>query len=165
MRDLVSVGCYFLKDWCITGRGFFASTSQVTRCVWLFWHIIYNIPMCWLYWRELEIGHHHIIMPYRFCNLSNWEKTPWPESASKLHWPNDRRLSTKLAPTFADRSYHVVSVTDPYGRILGFLHQSRYFFFQVAPHCTHEAEWTPFQTHYFSETFVAPGIEPGFLNL
>jgi hypothetical protein len=28
---------------------------------------------------------------------------------------------------------HVVSVTDPYGRILGFLDRSRYFFFQVAP--------------------------------
>jgi hypothetical protein len=27
----------------------------------------------------------------------------------------------------------VVSVTDPYGRILGFLDLSRYFFFQVAP--------------------------------
>jgi hypothetical protein len=27
--------------------------------------------------------------------------------------------------------------------------------------CTHEAEWTPFQTHYFSENLVAPGIEPG----
>jgi hypothetical protein len=27
----------------------------------------------------------------------------------------------------------VVSVTDPYGRILGFLDRSRYFFFQVAP--------------------------------
>jgi hypothetical protein len=27
----------------------------------------------------------------------------------------------------------VVSVTDPYGRILGFLYRSRYFFFQVAP--------------------------------
>jgi hypothetical protein len=26
----------------------------------------------------------------------------------------------------------VVSVTDPYGRILGFLDRSRYFFFQVA---------------------------------
>jgi hypothetical protein len=26
-----------------------------------------------------------------------------------------------------------VSVTDPYGRILGFLDRSRYFFFQVAP--------------------------------
>jgi hypothetical protein len=25
----------------------------------------------------------------------------------------------------------------------------------------HEVEWTPFQTHYFSENLVAPGIEPG----
>jgi hypothetical protein len=24
----------------------------------------------------------------------------------------------------------------------------------------HEAEWTPFQTHYFSEKQVVPGIEP-----
>jgi hypothetical protein len=35
----------------------------------------------------------------------------------------------------------VVSVTDPYGLILGFLDRSRYF--------SIEAEWTPFQTHYF----------------
>jgi hypothetical protein len=28
---------------------------------------------------------------------------------------------------FADRGCHVVSVTDPYGRILGFLDSSRYF--------------------------------------
>jgi hypothetical protein len=27
----------------------------------------------------------------------------------------------------------MVSVTDPYGNILGFLHRSRYFSFQVAP--------------------------------
>jgi hypothetical protein len=46
---------------------------------------------------------------------------------------SDRRLSAKLVPTFADRGCHVVSVTDPYGRILGFLHRSRYFLFQVAP--------------------------------
>jgi hypothetical protein len=26
---------------------------------------------------------------------------------------------------------------------------------------THEAKGTPFQTHYFSENLVAPGIEPG----
>jgi hypothetical protein len=26
--------------------------------------------------------------------------------------------------------------------------------------CTLEAEWTPFQTHYFSENVVLPGIEP-----
>jgi hypothetical protein len=34
---------------------------------------------------------------------------------------------------FADRGSHVVSVTDPYDRILGLLNRSRYFFFQVAP--------------------------------
>jgi hypothetical protein len=36
-------------------------------------------------------------------------------------------------PTFADRGCHVVSVTDPNYRILGFLARSRYFFYQVAP--------------------------------
>jgi CBS-domain-containing membrane protein len=30
-------------------------------------------------------------------------------------------------PTFADKGCHVVSVTDSYGRILGFLDRSRYF--------------------------------------
>jgi hypothetical protein len=29
--------------------------------------------------------------------------------------------------TFADRGCHVVSVTDPYGRIIDFLDRSRYF--------------------------------------
>jgi hypothetical protein len=38
-----------------------------------------------------------------------------------------------LVPAFADRECHVVSVTDPYGRILGFVDGSRYFFFQIAP--------------------------------
>jgi hypothetical protein len=47
--------------------------------------------------------------------------TPWPKSASELYRPSDRRLSAKLVPTSADRGCHVVSVTDPYGRILGFL--------------------------------------------
>jgi hypothetical protein len=32
-----------------------------------------------------------------------------------------RRLSAKLVPNSADRGCHVVSVTDSYGRILGFL--------------------------------------------
>jgi hypothetical protein len=59
----------------------------------------------------------------------------------------------------------VVSAADPYGRYLGFLDRSRYFFFQVLLNCTHEAEWIPFQTHYFSEKLVAPGIEPGHQEL
>jgi hypothetical protein len=61
------------------------------------------------------------------------KKTPWSESASVLYRPRDRHLSAKLVPTFAERGCHMVSVTDPYGRILCFLDRSRYFFFQVAP--------------------------------
>jgi hypothetical protein len=53
--------------------------------------------------------------------------TPWSGSANELYRPSDRRLSAKLVPTFADRRCHVVSVTEPYGRILGFLDRSRYF--------------------------------------
>jgi hypothetical protein len=42
-------------------------------------------------------------------------------SVSELYRPSDRRLSTKLVPTLADRGCHVVSVKDPYSRNLGFL--------------------------------------------
>jgi hypothetical protein len=61
------------------------------------------------------------------------KKTPWPQSASEQYRPNDCRLSTKLVLNSADREGRVVSVTDPYGSILGFLDRSRYLFFQVAP--------------------------------
>jgi hypothetical protein len=54
----------------------------------------------------------------------------------------------------------VVSITDPYGRIVGSLDRSRYFSIKYLLSCTHEAEWTPFQTHYFV-SLVVPGIEPG----
>jgi hypothetical protein len=30
-----------------------------------------------------------------------------------------------------------------------------------AVNCTHEVEWTPFQTYYFSENLVEPEIEAG----
>jgi hypothetical protein len=35
--------------------------------------------------------------------LTTNEQTPWPESASELYQPSDRRVSAKLVPTFADR--------------------------------------------------------------
>jgi hypothetical protein len=54
----------------------------------------------------------------------DYKKTPWPESASKLYRQSDLRLSAKFVPTFADIECYVVSVTDPYGRILGFLDRS-----------------------------------------
>jgi hypothetical protein len=31
--------------------------------------------------------------------------------------------------------------------------------------CTQEAEWTPFEIHYFSESPAALGIDPGLLDL
>jgi hypothetical protein len=43
------------------------------------------------------------------------------ESMSELYRPNDRYLSAKLVPTSADIGCNVVIMTDPYGRILGFL--------------------------------------------
>jgi hypothetical protein len=52
---------------------------------------------------------------------------------SELYRPSDRRLSVKLLPTFVGRVCHVVSVTDPYGRIPGVLDRSCYLLFQVAP--------------------------------
>jgi hypothetical protein len=61
------------------------------------------------------------------------KQTPWPESARELYRPSNCRLSAKLVPAFGDRGCHVVSVTDSYGHILGFLDWSRYIFFQVAP--------------------------------
>jgi hypothetical protein len=56
-------------------------------------------------------------------------------------------------------------MTDPYGHNLGFLDRNRYFSIKKLLSCTHEAESTQFQTHYFSENLVAPGIESGPLDL
>jgi hypothetical protein len=39
----------------------------------------------------------------------------------------DRATAACDCQLFADRGCHVVSVTDPYGRIVGFLYISRYF--------------------------------------
>jgi hypothetical protein len=39
------------------------------------------------------------------------------------------------------------------------------FSFKYVLSCTHEAKLIPFQTHYFSENLVVPGIDPGPLDL
>jgi hypothetical protein len=55
-------------------------------------------------------------------------------------WVRERIIPTERPPLagtvsakFADRECHVVSATDPLGRILRFLARSHYCFFQVAP--------------------------------
>jgi hypothetical protein len=56
----------------------------------------------------------------------------------------------------------VVSASDPPTAVnLSFLDRSRYFSFKYLLIYPHEAEWTPFQTHCYSENVVAPGIESG----
>jgi hypothetical protein len=60
-------------------------------------------------------------------------KTPWPESASELYPPSDRRLSAKLVSTFEDSGSHVIDAADQYDPNLGFLDRSSYLFYQVAP--------------------------------
>jgi hypothetical protein len=57
----------------------------------------------------------------------------------------------------------MVSVTNSQARIL-FLDEAATFSSNWLLNCTHEAEWTPFQTHYFSENLVVPGIVTGPLD-
>jgi hypothetical protein len=59
--------------------------------------------------------------------------------------------------TFADRGCRVVRVTAPYVRNLDFYTGALTFSSKYLLSCTHEAEWTPFQTHYVSENLVARG--------
>jgi hypothetical protein len=66
------------------------------------------------------------LLSFIWKDLRKTKKTPWPKSVS------DRRFWAKLVPTLAHRGRHVVSVTVPYGRILGLLDRSSYFFFRVA---------------------------------
>jgi hypothetical protein len=80
------------------------------------------------------------MLPYQF---SFWYTLFWfiVKIKTKLHglspWANCTDRATAACrrndcQLFVDRGCHVVSVTDPYGRILGSLDRSRYFFFQVA---------------------------------
>jgi hypothetical protein len=71
-------------------------------------------------WEELKMPTRCVQVP---CLEENKQK-------NKLRGLCPRANYTDRAPTFANRRYHMVSVTDPEGRILGFLDRSRYFSFQ-----------------------------------
>jgi hypothetical protein len=64
----------------------------------------------------------YLIMHSKSSQNKIKKKPQWSESADELYRPGDCRLSAKLVPIFVDRGCHVVSVADPYDRILGFLH-------------------------------------------
>jgi hypothetical protein len=101
------------------------------------WLVPTYLPLCGVFWTIVILCDVEYTEPkpvdIRKKERERLKKSPWLESASELYRPSDRRLSAKLAPTLADRGCHVVSETDPYGRILEFLDRSSYVFFQVAP--------------------------------
>jgi hypothetical protein len=74
---------------------------------------------------------------------SDTDSTPCSEFTSELYRPSDRHLLAKLVSTFTDRGCHVVSVTAPYGRILGFLARNRFFFLPSSSSVVLMSEWTP----------------------
>jgi hypothetical protein len=59
--------------------------------------------------------------------------TPWLLSVSNLYRPSDRRFFGEVSANVCGEGCRVVSAAHPYGRNLGFLDQSRYISFQVAP--------------------------------
>jgi hypothetical protein len=83
----------------------------------------YDRPVSFNYFIDLLHGRKYLIT----ITETRYKKKSWSESSSELYRPSDRLLSAKRLPTFVDRGFHVVSLTDPYGRILGFLDSSRYF--------------------------------------
>jgi hypothetical protein len=93
------------------------------------------------------------------------KQTPWSESGSELYQSSDRRLSAKLVQTFEDRGCHMVSVTDPWGRILSFLDRNRYFFFQVAPQLYSRGWVGPVPDPLLLRKSCSAANEPGSLVL
>jgi hypothetical protein len=63
----------------------------------------------------------------------------------------ERTIPTERPPLVGTKECHVVSMTDPYGRILGFLDRRRYFFIQAAP-------------QLYSRGWVDPVLDPLFLR-
>jgi hypothetical protein len=59
--------------------------------------------------------------------------TPWPESTSELYRPSDRRLSSKLVPTFANRGVSRSQRGGSLRPLFAFSRLEPLLFFQVAP--------------------------------
>jgi hypothetical protein len=90
----------------------------------------------------------------------------WPESESELYRPSDYRLSVKSVPLLridgVSRGQRGGSLPAVFSV---FYTGAATFSFKQLLNCTHEAEWTLFQTYYFSENLETTEIELGPLNL
>jgi hypothetical protein len=79
---------------------------------------------------------------------------------------SDRRLSAKLVPTLADRGCRVVSATNSTAVDFGFIDRSRYFL-EIAPQLSIITRLSGPRSRPTipQKNLIAPGIEPGPLNL
>jgi hypothetical protein len=119
---------------------------------------IYEICLC-----RWDVISCHYMLIHTGCVISDHSHIK-----TKLHGLSPRPNSTERATAacrqsdcqlFADRGCHVVSVTDPYGRILGFLGRSRYFLSSSSSVVlTRLSGPCSRSTTFF---LVVPGIEPG----
>jgi hypothetical protein len=121
--DVTTVYCQVVKETALTEYSWLGAYSRATQ----FWALVLKKKTC------NDDGSKSCTVIGENQAGRDSKQSPWPESASELYRPSDRHLSAKLVPTFAGIGCHVVSVTDLYDRVLGFLDRSRYFFFQVAP--------------------------------
>jgi hypothetical protein len=100
--------------------------------VYILWIILIYVWVKFYYTEQIIFSSNFAIISSFSCVI---------QKGKKLHGLSPRANYTDRATAacrrtcakFAERGCHVVSVTYPYGRILGFLDRSRYFFFQAAP--------------------------------
>jgi hypothetical protein len=109
---------------------------KATHCeVHIVWHVLsqisYLLPFNPISCKMLNFHANNtlrfiVIPPYPLCIFM-------AQKNSVASIPK-RSIPTEVSANFfVDRGCHVISVTNPYGRILIFLDRSRYYFFQVAP--------------------------------
>jgi hypothetical protein len=72
---------------------------------------------------------------------------------NSVAWVRERTILTEGPPPHGQRDGSL----RPYSRAS---RPEPLLLLSSSSHCNHEAEWTPFKTHNFSENMVASGIEP-----
>jgi hypothetical protein len=95
----------------------FRDYSSYLLSVFLISVIYYPISSCFFVVSICTLGY------FYDWNLLT-KKASLTEYTSELYRLSERSLSAKLVPTLVERVCHVVSVTDPHVRILGFLDRS-----------------------------------------
>jgi hypothetical protein len=83
---------------------------------------------------ETESNIRNVVFQLKDRTMVNLKKCANKKKLNSMVWVRERTIPTErplvvceVIANFADRRCHVVSVTDPYGRIRGFLDRSRYF--------------------------------------